>query len=87
MLEQRRAAGRDGEPFEVILGVEALPTPDVCARMSAAGVTGMLCVPWMQGRSGHGVEVTESQRGTELEQKVEATLAFAESVIKPAADI
>jgi probable F420-dependent oxidoreductase len=87
LLQQRRAAGRDGEPFEVILGVEALPTPDVCERMSAVGVTGMMCVPWMQGRSSHGVEVSETQRGTELEQKIEATFAFAESVIKPAADI
>jgi probable F420-dependent oxidoreductase len=86
LQDQRRAAGRADEPFEIILGVEALPTPDVCERMSAVGVTGMMCVPWMQGRSGHGVEVSETQRGTELEQKIEATFAFAESVIKPAAD-
>ena len=84
MLEK---AGRDPVGYEIILGVHALPTPDVCERMSAAGVTGMMCVPWMQGRSGHGVEVSESQRGTELEQKIEATFAFAESVIEPAADI
>ena len=68
-------------------GVQAPPTPNVCEHMSKIGVTGMMCVPWMQMYTEHNQDVADSQRGTDLERKVEATFAFAEQVIKPSADI
>ena len=48
--------------------------------MSKIGVTGMMCVPWMQMYTEHNQDVADSQRGTDLERKVEATFAFAEQV-------
>ncbi|MEX1007723.1 MAG: LLM class F420-dependent oxidoreductase [Acidimicrobiia bacterium] len=80
-------AGRAGEPFEIILGVQAAPTPDVCERMAAIGVTGLMCVPWMQMLPDDHGEIAGAQRGTEIGRKIEATHLFAEQVIKPAADI
>jgi probable F420-dependent oxidoreductase len=87
LQQQRQDGGRAELPFEIILGVQALPTPDVCEQMSKIGVTGMMCVPWMQMYTEHNQDVADSQRGTDLERKVEATFAFAEQVIKPSADI
>jgi probable F420-dependent oxidoreductase len=80
-------AGRGDDDFEIILAVEAEPTPEVCARLSAAGVTGMMCVPWLQGMPHDHTEIAGSQRGTELDRKIDATHRFAEAVIAPSADI
>ncbi|HXY95292.1 MAG TPA: TIGR03619 family F420-dependent LLM class oxidoreductase [Acidimicrobiia bacterium] len=84
---QREAAGRRDDPFEVILAVHAPPTPDVCERLSAAGVTGLICVPWLQGFPDDHAEIAGSQRGTELDRKIDATRRFAEQVVQPAAGI
>jgi probable F420-dependent oxidoreductase len=81
------AAGRGGVAFEIILGVQAAPTPDVCERLAAVGVTGLLCVPWMQALPDDHTEIAGAQRGTDLDRKIEATHLFAERVIAPAADI
>jgi alkanesulfonate monooxygenase SsuD/methylene tetrahydromethanopterin reductase-like flavin-dependent oxidoreductase (luciferase family) len=84
MLEE---AGRDPVGYEIILGVHALPTPDVCERMSSAGVTGMMCVPWMGAYGEDNAEVAGAQRGTELQRKIDATFEFGETVAKPVADV
>ena len=67
--------------------MQALPTPDTCEQMSKIGVTGMMCVPWMQMYTEHNQDVADTQRGTDLERKLEATYLFGDQVIKPAADI
>ena len=61
--------------------------PDTCEHMSKIGVTGMMCVPWMQMFTEHNQDVADTQRGTDLERKLEATYRFGDQVIKPAADI
>jgi len=80
-------AGRGDADYEIILGVHALPTPDVCERMSAIGVTGMMCVPWMGAFGEDNAEVADAQRGTELQRKIDATFQFAETVVKPVAGL
>jgi hypothetical protein len=55
--------------------------------MSAIGVTGMMCVPWMGAFGEDNAEVAGVQRGTELQRKIDATFEFAETVVKPVADI
>ena len=87
LQKERDAAGRVDEPFEIILGVQAPPTPEVCERLSAVGVTGLMCVPWLQGLPDDHTEIAGAQRGTELDRKIEATHRFAEQVVRPAADI
>ena len=46
---QRRAAGRENQQFEIILGVRAQPDQALIERYAERGVTGMLCAPWMRG--------------------------------------
>jgi len=46
-----------------------------------------MCVPWLQGMPHDHTEIAGSQRGTDLDRKIDATHGFAESVIAPAADL
>ena len=85
--EQRKEAGRGDEPCEIILGVHAMPTPDVCERLAGIGVTGLMCVPWMGAYSEESREVAGAQQGTELQRKIDATFTFADEIVKPAAHI
>jgi alkanesulfonate monooxygenase SsuD/methylene tetrahydromethanopterin reductase-like flavin-dependent oxidoreductase (luciferase family) len=87
LRKQLEEAGRGDDPFEIILGVQAPPTPEVCERLAASGVTGLMCVPWLQGLPDDHTEIAGAQRGTDLERKIEATHRFAEQVVVPAADI
>ena len=87
LQKQLDEAGRADAPFEIILGVQAAPTPDVCERLAAVGVTGLMCVPWLQAMPDDHGTIAGAQRGTELGRKIEATHLFAEQVVKPAADI
>jgi probable F420-dependent oxidoreductase len=80
-------AGRDIADLEVILGVQALPTPDVCERMAGIGVTGLMCVPWMGAYDAESAGVAGAQQGTELQRKIDATFEFGEKVAKPVAGI
>lgn len=45
-------AGRDGEPYSIYLAVRALPDVDLYRRLEAAGVTDLLCAPWMAALPG-----------------------------------
>jgi probable F420-dependent oxidoreductase len=65
----RKKAGREGEPFEVILALLAMPDPALYRRFEDLGVTGMLCAPWMMA-----AEPTLEARRAEIER-------FAEDVI------
>lgn len=74
--EHLRAAGRSHEGFAVYMAVMAAPDLDLYRRLEDAGVTDMICAPWM---------VTEpSKQGdhtSALEAKVRATERFAADVI------
>ena len=83
MREALRHAGRADEPFEIIIGLYALPTPDVVERAAEMGVTGLLCVPWFTDDRDDDSGVAGSQRGTELQRKIDLTYAFAERYISP----
>jgi probable F420-dependent oxidoreductase len=76
-------AGRADEPFEIIIGLYEPPTPAVVERAAALGVTGLMCVPWFAAPRDDDSGVAGANRGTDLDRKIEATYAFADSVIKP----
>ena len=80
------AEGRGSDPFEIVLGVLAAPTRDVCERLSAIGVTGLMCAPWLQAPPRDDTGVASAQQSTEIEQKIDATHRFAERVARPLAD-
>ncbi len=48
-----KQAGRHNEPFSIYLAVRAFPDLDLYRRLEDAGVTDLLCAPWM------AVEATE----------------------------
>ena len=43
----RSEAGRDSDPFEVIVALAARPDPDLYSRFSDLGVAGVMCAPWL----------------------------------------
>jgi probable F420-dependent oxidoreductase len=81
------AAGRDGEPFEIIIGLYTPPTVEVTERAAAMGITGLLCVPWFVEARQDDQDVASRQTFTGIDQKVEATRRFSEQFIQPAAGI
>ena len=78
----RREYGRENEPFEIIIGLYAAPTPDLCKKWEDKGVTGLLCVPWMSMEDGgeFSKNVAGIQGGTELDRKRDAIFRFADEV-------
>jgi probable F420-dependent oxidoreductase len=81
MREALRQAGRADEPFEIIIGLYALPTADVVEKAAAMGVTGLICVPWFTDDRDDDSGVAGNQRNTELERKIDLTYQFAERYI------
>jgi len=71
-----RAAGRADEPFVISLAINALPDLDLYRRLEDAGVTDLLCAPWMLTASGEG-----GNYRSELDAKLAATEDFATNVI------
>src|SRR6202035_3114465 len=45
--EARKQAGRADEPFTIYLALATLPDLDLYRRFEDAGVTDMVCAPWM----------------------------------------
>ena len=43
----RREYGRLDEPFEIMLALLELPTAEVFKRAEDAGITAVMCAPWM----------------------------------------
>jgi probable F420-dependent oxidoreductase len=80
LQRHRKEAGRFGEPFDVILGLfvppvrklHIPPTTEAIARWEAHGVTGLLCMPWLDGSG-----------ATDLAHKVDATLRFGAETVAP----
>ena len=55
LQQYRREAGRENEPFEIICGIYALPSPDLYRRAEEdLGMTGTMCMPWALGNVSKG---------------------------------
>ena len=76
LADARRAAGRDDLPFAIYLSLNALPDVDLYRRFEDAGVTDLICAPWMVAEMKAG----RDYRST-LDAKLAATEAFATDVI------
>lgn len=74
--EARAAAGRAEEPFSICLAVRARPDVDLYRRLEEAGVTDLLCAPWMAVRA----EAASSPEAL-LATRVAACERFAEDVV------
>ncbi len=71
-----KAAGRADEPFDIYLALGTLPDLDLYRRFEDAGVTDMICAPWMLADMKEGKDYR-----SELDAKLAATEAFATDVI------
>jgi probable F420-dependent oxidoreductase len=74
--EARKRAGRADEPFDVYLALAVEPDPDLYRRFEDAGVTDMICAPWMLAAMGEGRDYRSS-----LDAKLAATEEFATAII------
>jgi len=73
---QREAAGRRDEPFSIFLSLLARPDVDLYRRFEDAGVTDLICAPWM------GVTVPpDATPDAALAQRLAACEWFAEHVV------
>jgi probable F420-dependent oxidoreductase len=68
--------GRQDEPFDIYMAINAPPDIDLYHRLEDAGVTDMICAPWMLAEQG-----VERDYRSQLEAKLRATETFASSVI------
>ncbi len=70
------AAGRDRDGFSVYLALRAMPDLDLYRRLEDAGVTDLLCAPWM------GVVPKEGDTHEAIQRaRIAACEAFAEHII------
>jgi probable F420-dependent oxidoreductase len=76
LKEALARAGRSGEPFDIYLSLAERPDPDLYRRFEDAGVTDMLCAPWMAVRPTDGVDPE-----TLLAQRIEMCERFAEHIV------
>ena len=74
--EARRAAGRSDDPFAIFLALKEPPDRDLYRRFEDAGVTDMLCAPWMLAAMS-----TSRDYESPLDAKLAATEEFATNVI------
>jgi probable F420-dependent oxidoreductase len=56
LTELRREYGREEEPFEIVLALLEPPSVDVYRRAEEAGITTVMCRPWLGLQPGAGVE-------------------------------
>jgi probable F420-dependent oxidoreductase len=65
-----KRAGRHNEPFSIYLAVRAIPDLDLYRRLEDAGVTDLLCAPWMavQAKDGDTPESIHTARVAACEQ-------------------
>ncbi len=60
-----KRAGREHEPFSIYIAVNAFPDLDLYRRLEDAGVTDLLCAPWMAVEAKEG-DTPESIRAARL---------------------
>jgi alkanesulfonate monooxygenase SsuD/methylene tetrahydromethanopterin reductase-like flavin-dependent oxidoreductase (luciferase family) len=76
ILDARKRAGTDDRPFSIYLAVRAMPDRDLYRRLEDAGVTDLVCAPWMGVQAG-----PDDTRETIHAKRLAACEAFAEHII------
>jgi probable F420-dependent oxidoreductase len=71
-----KEAGRENDPFTIYLALNAPPDPDLYKQFEDAGVTDMVCAPWMLAE-----RTDPKDYGSSLAAKLAATEEFATTVL------
>ena len=75
LRKERASSVRADRPFTILTAVGETLTPSVVHQLEDAGVTGLVCAPWMTA------EVIEGNFRSTLDVKLAAIDDFAENVI------
>jgi hypothetical protein len=75
VLKERADTARAAEPFTILAAVGASLTPAIVRQLEDAGVSGLMCAPWMTA------EVIAGNFRSTLAVKQAAIESFAETVI------
>jgi probable F420-dependent oxidoreductase len=81
LRELLKEEGRDGVPFEIIIGSLDPPTLDNYRRLEDLGVDGMVTVPWMQAWDDFSRDCANVQGTTPLETKLDLLQRFSDDFI------
>ena len=82
LKDMLKAEGRENDPFEIIIALYSEPTPELCRKWEDKGVTGLMCVPWMNmEKDGFSENIAEVQNKTSLSRKHDAIMRFGENVV------
>jgi probable F420-dependent oxidoreductase len=76
LREELARAGRADDPFTVYMALAVPPDPDTYKRFEDAGVTDLVCAPWMLAKPSK-----ERDFHSELDAKLRASEQFATDVI------
>jgi hypothetical protein len=72
LTKMRHEYGRDSGPFDIMLALLEPPSPDLYKKAEDAGITAVMCAPWM------GAELPD---GGDVERLREPIERFAENII------
>src|SRR5947207_506671 len=73
--DERADSPRANEPFTILTAVGSTLTPGLARRLEDAGVTGLVCAPWMTA------EVIKGNFRSSVDVKLRAIEQFAQDVI------
>ncbi len=76
LKEALKNAGREDEPFRIYMSLFEMPDVDLYRRFEDAGVTDLICAPWMMVPE----DVAPEDRMT---RRIAEMLTFAEEIIQP----
>jgi len=68
--------GRENEPFSIYMSLFEMPDVDLYRRFEDAGVTDLICAPWMMVPQ----DVPEQDR---MNRRIEEMVRFAEEIVTP----
>jgi hypothetical protein len=74
----RAEAGRLDDPFEILMGIRSPFDKDLFARLEDAGLTGILCAPWLLMDADYYKNIARAQSEMTLSHKRDAVFRFAE---------
>jgi probable F420-dependent oxidoreductase len=75
--KELRAVGRENDPFDIYLALAAPPDVDLYRRFEEAGVTDLMCAPWMTSPA--TPDMSDQQR---LGFWIDASARFADDVVQ-----
>ena len=76
LKEALKNAGREDEPFRIYMSLFEMPDVDLYRRFEDAGVTDLICAPWMMVPE----DVAPEDR---MSRRIDEMLTFAEEIIQP----